>query len=293
MDAAKRRAKLGAELRNARAEAGMTQTQAAAALGCRQGKINKIETSQCAISPKDLSKLLAIYEVRAERRAEIRQLATHAGPGVPAHSRSNTAYLAMRAAEQRAAEVLSLHSERIPGLLQSEHYMLKQYALAGDGTDLATLLLDRQERAQVFANDDGPRYRAILSESSLHRLPGGRQPILVIDQAQHLLSLCESHAQLSVQILTFDADIPYLDTDFTVLTFGGREKDIAYVENVTEGRIIRGARPVADRLEYWQGMRHAALSPEESTEFLRDLIEKMRVEMVAEPRDDLPGGAVQ
>jgi hypothetical protein len=116
----------------------------------------------------------------------------------------------------------------------------------------------------------------------LHRLPGGRQPILVIDQAQHLLSLCERHSQLSVQILTFDAKIPYLDADFTVLTFGGGEKNIAYVENATEGRIIRGAKPVADRLEYWEKIHHAALTPQESTKFLRDLIEELHAAMAAD-----------
>ena len=93
-----------------------------------------------------------------------------------------------------------------------------------------------------------PRYRVILSESSLHRMPGGRRPTLVEDQAQHLLDLDDDHEHVSIQILTYEADIPYLDPDFTVLEFDGTRpgahKDTVYVEYATEGRVSTGARPV-------------------------------------------------
>jgi len=254
----------------------MTQARAAAALGCRQGKINKIETTQCAVSPKDLNQLLLAYHAPDEVAALVRSLAAHGGPGPLAGARPSPAFLRLLELERGATEVLSLHSERIPGPLQSEHYMLTQFHRAGDLTDMASLLFDRQERARLFTRDDPPHYRAVLSESSLHRMPGGRTPALVVDQAEHLLTLGAAHERVAVQVLTFDADVPYLDADFTVLRFAGDDKDAAYVEYATEGRISRAKRLVDDRIRYWNRLHHAALSVEDSRKFLEDLIEQAR-----------------
>jgi transcriptional regulator with XRE-family HTH domain len=283
-DATKRRARLGAELRRARDDAGMTQARVASALGCVQGKINKIETTQCAVSPKDLARLLAIYEVPEDRRTTIQLLAAHAGPGVRAGSRSNAAYLQLRMLEGDATLIRALHSERIPGLLQSEHYMLRQYESAGDTTDVSSLLLDRRERVGLLSAARAPRYQAILSESSLHRMPGGRRPTLVEDQAQHLLNVIDEFEKVSIQILTYEAKIPYLDPDFTVLEFDGSRpgahKDTVYVEYATEGRVATGARLVADRVKYWNRLHQAALSPEDSKKYLHDLVLAARRETV-------------
>lgn len=267
-DVTKRRAKLGVELRKARSAAKMTQAQAAAKLGCRQGKINKIETTQCAVSSSDLSMLLAVYDPPEPDRIAIQTLA--AG-GVPTSSRSRV-YLQMRALEPDATEILSLHSERMPGLLQSEHYTRTQIARARSAADMASLLWDRQERFRLLAVENQPRYRVILSESSLHRMPGGRAPYLVAGQAQYLLDLCATHEHISVQILTYDADIPFLDPDFTVLKFAGAQSDVTYVEYATEGRILRRAKTVAERERYWYQLHRAALTYEDSRRFLHHVV---------------------
>jgi transcriptional regulator with XRE-family HTH domain len=272
--ASARRGRLGAALREARLAAGLTQARAAAALGCRQGKINKIETTQVAISPKDLSRLLEIYQPADDLGTSIRMLAAHLGP--TSGARLNPQFLRLLELEQQADEILSLHSERLPGPLQSEYYMLTQFKLAGDPTDLVTLLYDRQERARLFTVDDPPRYRAILSESSLHRMPGGRTPPLVIDQAEYLLALDQAHERVDIQILTFDADIPFLDADITILRFAEGTPDLAYVEYATEGRMFRSAKPVADRVDYWNRVQRAALSVEDSRKFLQELVEQAR-----------------
>lgn len=271
-----RRTKLGAALRDARRAAGMTQARAAVALGCRQGKINKIETTHCAISPKDLNQLLQIYNVPDDVASRIRALAVPSDPNRPVDTRPNPSFLQLLELERRATEILSLHSERIPRPLQCEPYMLMQFTRAGDRTNLATLLYDWRERARLFTADDPPHYNVILSESSLHRMPGGRSPALVIDQAEHLLTLGSTYERVKIHILTFDAKIPYLDADFTVLRFGDKEKDVAYVEYATEGRMFRAAKPVADRVLYWRRVHNAALSVEDSRKFLEDLIDEAR-----------------
>lgn len=56
----------------------------------------------------------------------------------------NGEYVKLLELERKATEVLVLHAERIPNLLQSEHYMLMQYKTAGhdplDPVDAARIL---------------------------------------------------------------------------------------------------------------------------------------------------------
>src|SRR2546428_12457655 len=98
------------------------------------------------------------------------------------------------------------HSERIPGPLQSEPYLLRQFHT--DITrdfDIIELIRLRRARARIFTMEHPPSYAVVLSESALRRMPGGRTD-LVIDQIQHLLDLSRRCDQLSLHILTFDAD---------------------------------------------------------------------------------------
>lgn len=272
----KRRVKLGLELQRAREAAGMTQARAAAALGCQQAKINKIEAAKSAISPDDLAILLKVYDPPVDVRNEIRLLAAPGGPRRPAGMKLNVNYLQMLELEPQAREILSLHSERLPSLLQSELYLLRQYVRAGNTTHPTTLLRNQLQRTRILDLPDPPRYRALLSESSLHRMPGGRKADVVVDQAQHLLALCERHEHLSVQIVTYEANLPFFDSDVTILKFAGARRDVAYVEYAPDGRIFKGVAPVAEREKYWHEVEQAALTRDESRKYLNDLVTRAR-----------------
>ncbi len=263
------RSKLLEELRTARNAAGMTQAQVATELGCEQARVNKLETGKTKLQRRDLDIMLRLYDVPPDQARTLRTLHQAAQAARPV----NATFMQMLELESHATEILVLRSERIPQLLQAETYLLKQYECAGALTDPASLLLERENRAQIFEGADPPWYRAILSESSLHRMPGGRAPALVIDQASHLLSLIETYERLSVQVLTFAAPIAYLDPDVTILKFKGR-KDVAYAEFATEGRIYRAAKVVTEREAYWRHVQEHALSREDTRKYLEDLIEE-------------------
>lgn len=277
-EAAKLRTQLGRRLRQARDAARMTQIAAGAVLACGQSKIAKMEAKLVTISTRDLNKLLAAYDLPAEEQHEIRQLAAQVTPGTSATTKANVPYLDMLAAEPEADEILSLNSERIPSLLQSEHYLVAQYELAGNPMDKGVLLASMGERLEIFGKTSRlRRYRVILAESSVHRMPGGRNAGLVIDQAQHLLKLVDTYAQLEIRIVTMDAKLAYFPADLTVLKFDGRARDWVYLESGAGfGRKLTTANAVVEHEDSWQMVHRAALSADDTRKCLTDLVAAAR-----------------
>jgi hypothetical protein len=177
-----------------------------------------------------------------------------------------------------------VHSERIPRPLQSEAYLLRQYQTDLNALDVTNIVRQWKARTRIFTMDDPPHYRAILSESSLRRMPGGRLD-LIFDQAEHLLDLMRRYDRLTLRIVTFDADIPFFDTDFVVLRFDGDERDFAYIEGPAGARNFRAAGDVATFVETWEQLRDAALSRDETMRFLDDVAKSSRATWRA-ARDD-------
>jgi transcriptional regulator with XRE-family HTH domain len=276
---ATKRHELGRALAAARRAAEMTQQAAAVALKCTQSKINKIEKTACVISSQDLDRLLRVYALSDEDCQRIRLLAAESGPGPSAGTKVNPEYLKLLDLEREAAELLVLHTERIPNLLQSEHYMLKQHDVAGrDPVNVGAILERRRQREQLFTIARPPRYHALFSESAFHRMPGGRTADLVIDQAEHVLGLCDKYpAHLTIQIIPWSANLAVMPYDLTVLRFTDPKQDQIYSEyGIGESRFYSGKDQVSRHVEYWTTAQRAALSPDESKKFLHGLIAEAR-----------------
>jgi transcriptional regulator with XRE-family HTH domain len=276
-DATARRRQLGRLLRRARETAGYTQTAVAKRLGCGQAKVNKIETTLVEIDLPELEKLLELYRMPTDEAAELRKLAEldqQEGPARTKYSNSMTAFGVLSELEPEASEIRCWHSERIPGPLQSEMYILRQHEplLADDPAAVTRILRERHARTKVFTVPNPPRYRVILSESSLRRMPGGRTTQMVVDQTEHLLKLMDTHEQLELRILTFDADIPYVDSDFQHLTFDDpRHCEFLYIEYPGGSRKCKTPYELSKCAEHWTALSTAALDLAKSREFLNDL----------------------
>jgi transcriptional regulator with XRE-family HTH domain len=254
-------------------EAGLTQAAVAGELGCTQGKIQKMETTLVSIKTDDLETMIALYDLPGKATDELRALAAPANRGRPSRLRPATAwspFSQLAHLEPDASEILSWHIERIPGPLQSEHYMLAQHADSKTASAV-NLMRQRKARAGIFTIENPPRYRAILSESSLLRMPGGRASNLAVDQAEHLINLMQLHKRLTVQILSFAAAILYVEPDFEVLRFDGDTPDFAFVEYLSGARAIRRPHELNAFEEHWQQLHDAALTREESISFLREM----------------------
>lgn len=271
-----RRQRLGRLLRRARDAAQLTQEVVAVKLGCGQAKINKIETTLVAIGLPELEKLIELYDVPAAEAAELRALAEldqQDGPARTKFSPAVAAYDALSEVEPEAREIRCWHSERLPVPLQSEMYRLKQHEPLIENDDVTWVLREREARTKVFTVANAPLYRVILSESSLHRMPGGRTTQMVVDQSGHLLTLMDEHDRLELRILPFDADIPYVDSDFQHLMFpdGSSHCEFVYIEYPGGSRKIRNTHELDQCREHWTALSAAALDVNDTREFLRGL----------------------
>lgn len=277
-DATKRRLQLGIELAKARQGAKMTQEQAAAALGCKQPKINKMETGGITVSRIDLERLLAVYAVPEALAERLRLLVAQATAGPSAGAPANREYLKLLDWERVAVEILAFYSERIPNLLQSEAYMLEQYQLAGQLCDVTAITESRLEREELFLRPRPPQYRVILSVSSFYRMPGGLNARIAVDQIQHMLAMMNKHGDyLSVHVLPWAAKLPYIPHDLTVLKFGRKLKDRLYHEyGAGEAKVWEGQRQVAAHIGYWEAAYAEALSVDDTRAFLHKLMDEAR-----------------
>jgi transcriptional regulator with XRE-family HTH domain len=273
-----RRRQLGNEIRRARLAAGMTQQDVAELLGCGQGKINKIETGAVSVKQSDLKQMLDAFGASRTEVEMMTELARATGQraqwsgyrsAVPHWFRTFTDL------EPAASEILSWHGERIPGPLQSEHYMLKQFSEAR-ATDVTALVRNRLERKQVFDLKRPPYYRFILGEAALRRMPGGPSPSVALDQVQHLLDLEQRYPKTFIHILPFDSRLPFVPNDFTIMRFSDATRDFVFVEHAAGGVYIEDEGDFELFVDAWDRLRGAALERGETADFLDKLAQDLR-----------------
>jgi transcriptional regulator with XRE-family HTH domain len=255
-------------LKESREAAGLTQEEAGRRLGKSQPWMHRIEAGTRKVQAADMRELLELYDPAQELRDRLELLTT---PGAaPAGFSPNVAFLEMKRRAPEAVEILLLQSERLAMELQADQYTLLQYQKAGDPISQDDLLVEKRARERVITGDNPPYYRAILSESSLWRMPGG-SAALIKQQAEHLLMLIETYPRFSLQVLHKEADIPFMDADLTVLKFERRSKNMVYIPYGLDGRLLKDKEKVEERENYWSDVQGAALDVEKSRKFIHEL----------------------
>jgi transcriptional regulator with XRE-family HTH domain len=274
-----RRRQLGNEIRRARVAAGMTQQDVATLLGCGQGKINKIETGAVSVKQSDLKQMLDAFAVTKTEADVMTELARSSGGQRGQWSGYRSAvphwFRTFTDLEPAASEILSWHGERIPGPLQSEHYMLKQFSEART-TDVTALVRNRLERKQVFDLKRPPYYRFILGEAAFRRMPGGPNPPVALDQVQHLIELGKSYPRTFIHALPFDTRLSFVPNDFTIMRFSDATKDFVFVEHAAGGVYIDDEGDFELFVDTWDRLRGAALERNETAEFLDGLARSLQ-----------------
>jgi transcriptional regulator with XRE-family HTH domain len=275
------RIRLGNEIRSARLAAGLTQVEVADLLGCKQGKINKIEDGTVGVKQADLEMMLGAFHVGAATAELMRELAASSDQrgewsgyrsAVPPWFRTFTSL------EQAASEIFGWYGERIHGALQSEHYMLTQFKVNGN-TNVTELVRNRRDRRRVFELRPPPSHRFILGEGAFHRMPGGPNPGVALDQVQHLIYLAEKYPDVAIHVLPFDARLPYVPNDFTIMRFTDGTPNCVFVEHVAGSFKIENETQFKQFVEAWDQLRGPALEKNQTLDFLRDLADRFTKEL--------------
>jgi hypothetical protein len=248
----------------------MTQRQAAELLERSQPTVARIESGVRSLSQDELRAMIRLYNPAQPLRDKLDGYATLADRPLESSVSPNPYFVEMQRAIETADAVLTLHSERTPMHLQSEQYSLLQHQKAGSGVTETDVLRSREQRCRIFTRERPLRHRALLSESSLLRAPGGN-PVVVQQQGRYLLDQLDRYPHFSLQILHFQADLAYVDADFTLLKMPPGMVDMVYVPYGLDGRLIKGRSGVVEREQYWYQAQRAALSEDDSKKYLHEL----------------------
>lgn len=265
------RRQLGAELRRLRAN--RTVADVATQLGWSESKLSRIETAHTGIRPKDLDRLLEIYETPDDARSRIRALATQSRQRAWWEAYGDVlpdAYETLIGFEAEATGIFTYEAQIVPGLLQTAEYASAVIAADGvyeDDEVHGQRVAVRMARQAVLTRDPPPKLSVILDEAVLRRQVGGPDVM-----RRQLTRLVEANEQdmITVQVLPFAVGAHRaLAGSFIILEFaGGTDHPLVYSEGMTGG--VFRSRPEELR-SYWmsfEALRAVALSPRKSVDFI-------------------------
>jgi transcriptional regulator with XRE-family HTH domain len=282
MPARRELAALIAASRRARMVDGRSLSQAglAAMLGCTQSKIQKIEAAHVRIDSQDVELIIQNLDIEPSTAVRMRQLAALSTVGepwsgqralVPPYARK---YLEL---EQIATEILSWHEMRIPGPLQSVHFMLQQFNTI-ENNDSIAYVRNREQRRKLFQQPQLRRYHCVLAEEAIRRTAHGLGQATVRDQIDYLLAIndpTDAHqladARTSISLLPAEATIPYLENDFSLLRFSNPIHSMVYIEHVAGAHYLDSVSAVDKAAAAWHAVAQVALDREGTQRLLMKL----------------------
>lgn len=275
-----RRFQLAALLRHLREQKGLTQEEVgaliwpAASARSVQNKVTRLEHGDGGISEQDLHSLLQAYGAASGVTLELAVLlnsgTSQRGRWRGARSVHPESFRQYVDLEEDAELIRTVGVERIPPLFQCESYV------RADRTPAETVasILDRQ---RVLFREDAPEVYLVLSESCVRRMRGDSR--VMAEQLDHLLALSERPG-MTVQVVPF-ARRPGITLEVMLERFallrlpapgviGQFRQHLDFAFTVLAGRLYPDGN-VQPYERLWLNATSAALSPEATRRFLRDV----------------------
>lgn len=242
-------------------------------LGWSESKLSRIETARTGISEPDLDRLLTAYGVVGDERARLWELSVQSQArtwwhpyraGVPDPLERYVGY------ESESTEMFEWEPQIVPGLLQTDEYAraVVEAARNLEGPDVVEQLVAlRMARQTVLTRHPQPQLWAILDEGALRRQVGGRQ--VMRRQVQRLYDASQRPG-ITLQVLSFSAGIHLAVTGaFTIFEFGpGGQPPVIHSEGITGGTFRDRPAELQQYREVFDDVRHRALDPQATREFL-------------------------
>ena len=257
----------GAELRRARAAAGLSQEQLGQRVGYSAAQVGKVETGDRAPSLDFAQGCDTALPAVGGLFARIYALARRWDGGHPSW------FSEWLEVEQRATSLSSWEPLSIPGLLQTADYARAILAAGPDTAEdeLEQLVSARIERQAIFDRATPPKLWAVMDEAVLHRLIGSRK--IMYDQLLHLADT-SCHPSITVQIVPagIGAHAGLLG-GFAIASFGSAPGTV-YMESPDQGQTT-GKPSVVGKLSLTFGTLRADALPRGAS---RDLIGKIAEE---------------
>jgi transcriptional regulator with XRE-family HTH domain len=235
--------RLRVALRQARADAKMTQKAAADSLVWSTSKIVRIEQGIVPVTPTDVRAMLHLYGVSADPRVEdLVELAKEAREDKGWSTFSDVfspAALDLFGNEAAAKVIYKYEPSVIPGMFQTQDYARALLKAVGYSDDQVERRLEaRAQRQRLLEQAIRPDLNFILGEAAISRPAGGAE--VMREQIGHLIDLAETDG-ISVMLLPFTAGVHRgMGSAFTVLQFDDPLlSDLLYLENAERESVSR------------------------------------------------------
>jgi transcriptional regulator with XRE-family HTH domain len=271
-----RRRRLAAELRRLRTEAQLTVEDVAGRLQWPGSKVSRIENRQVGVSPKDLRKLLDLYQVQdrayRDELLETGRRATERG-----WWQSYTGLLPalgnLIGLEAEAATIRTYEPELIPGLLQTPDYaraVIKSGYPSYKPDQIDRRVEVRLERQEALTRTDPPppKVSVVLNEGVLARRVGS--PEVMRGQLERLMSE-RDRSNVVIQVLPFSSgEHPAMVGPFTMLNFlDPADPGVVNVENVLGALAMEQPEELRAYEEVWSALQARAASPDDSRAIIK------------------------
>ncbi|MFJ8754766.1 helix-turn-helix domain-containing protein [Streptomyces sp. NPDC102441] len=270
-----RRRRLGQELRRLREIKGMTAEEVAERLLVSQSKISRLENGRRSISQRDVRDLCGVYEVEDHRIVDsLMQMAKDSRQQGWWHAFGDIPYSVYIGLETDAESLRVYEPQVVPGLLQTRGYAealitgALPEAPPSDIEKRVSVRARRQDR--VNAPEHPLRLWAVIDESALRRLVGGKQ--VMLEQLEHLIEQSQL-PHVTVQVLPFDMGAhPGINGQYAVLEFpDAADSSVVYIEGVTSDLYLEKANDVQRYSVMYEHLRAQALNVDQTRQFIGDI----------------------
>jgi transcriptional regulator with XRE-family HTH domain len=258
----------GAELRRARAGAGLSQDQLGQRLGYSGALVGKVEMGERAPSQGFAQGCDQAFPEAGGLFARIHQLARRWDGGYPSW------FTEWVEAERRATTLHTWQPLLVPGLLQTLDYaraLFLAWHSSDSDDELDQLVNARIERQSIFQRPKPTSLWAVLDEGVLRRRVGSEK--IMRDQLLHLMDVSE-RSKITIQVVPADvgAHVGLLGA-FSIASFESAP-GIVYMESPDEGRTTEKSSVVAKIAETFDMLRAEALPRGASRALIRKVVEE-------------------
>ncbi|WP_069174482.1 helix-turn-helix domain-containing protein [Streptomyces griseus] len=270
-----RRRRLGQELRRLREIKGMTAEEVAERLLVSQSKISRLENGRRSISQRDVRDLCGVYEVEDHRIVDsLMQMAKDSRQQGWWHAFGDIPYSVYIGLETDAESLRVYEPQMVPGLLQTRSYAealitgALPEAPPSEIEKRVNVRARRQDR--VNAPDHPLRLWAVIDESALRRLVGGKQ--VMREQLEHLVEQ-SLLPHVTVQVLPFEMGAhPGINGQYAVLEFpDAADSSVVYIEGVTSDLYLEKANDVQRYSVMYEHLRAQALNADQTRLFIGEI----------------------
>jgi len=273
---------VGVQLAGIREDFGLSQDQAARSVGFSAPKLSRIESGKGRRPPAeaDVRALLELYKTDEHEAQVLLQLLRRAGePGwwQRYDKRLMPEWFDRLVGLQEAATTIrTFEIQYVPGLLQTAAYtraVVERGLPTAPAREVQRRIELRMRRRELLERADAPQLWAIIDESILLRVLGGRE--VMREQLHHLLDMAQ-RPHVTVQIVPLDvtnASAPAIPV--TYLRFGGLDlPDIVYLEHIKSAAFLEDRDETEEYRLALDRLGDEALNPRESLVRLRETMEQ-------------------